>query len=100
MARRQESLLTFVISKLLRGSPGESGIHRTGLTFIVVARRSVIDKLFVWTATLFLIINPKMPAGTFERTSPSAVAATPASGDSTPEKPRTLPENRKVGYIN
>ncbi|KAG8014014.1 Transcription factor HES-1-B [Nibea albiflora] len=36
-----------------------------------------------------------MPAGTFERTSPSAVAATPASGESTPEKPRTLSENRK-----
>ncbi|XP_041805594.1 transcription factor HES-1-B-like [Chelmon rostratus] len=36
-----------------------------------------------------------MPAGTFVRTSPSAVAATPASGDSTPEKPRTLSENRK-----
>lgn len=37
-----------------------------------------------------------MPAGTFERTSPSAVAATPASGESTPEKPRTVSENRKV----
>ncbi|TKS80094.1 Transcription factor HES-1-B Hairy and enhancer of split 1-B [Collichthys lucidus] len=36
-----------------------------------------------------------MPAGTFERTSPSAVAATPASGESTPEKPRTVSENRK-----
>ncbi|XP_034559276.1 transcription factor HES-1-like [Notolabrus celidotus] len=36
-----------------------------------------------------------MPAGTFERTSPSSVAATPARGDSTPEKPRTLKENRK-----
>ncbi|KAL7387248.1 hypothetical protein ABVT39_020693 [Epinephelus coioides] len=36
-----------------------------------------------------------MPAGTLERTSPSAVAATPASGESTPEKPRTLTENRK-----
>uniref|UniRef100_A0A665TVP6 Transcription factor HES-1-like n=1 Tax=Echeneis naucrates TaxID=173247 RepID=A0A665TVP6_ECHNA len=36
-----------------------------------------------------------MPAGTLERASPSAVAATPASGDSTPEKPRTLLENRK-----
>ncbi|XP_031711005.1 transcription factor HES-1-A-like [Anarrhichthys ocellatus] len=36
-----------------------------------------------------------MPAGTLERTSPSAVAATPASGDPTPEKPRSLSENRK-----
>ncbi|XP_072219864.1 transcription factor HES-1-B-like [Leuresthes tenuis] len=36
-----------------------------------------------------------MPAGTLERTSPSAVAATPASGDSTPEKPRTMTESRK-----
>lgn len=36
-----------------------------------------------------------MPTGTFERSSPSAVAATPARGDSTPEKPRTLSENRK-----
>ncbi|XP_019958830.2 transcription factor HES-1-B-like [Paralichthys olivaceus] len=36
-----------------------------------------------------------MPAGTLERTSPSAVAATPASGHSTPEKPRALTENRK-----
>ncbi|CAG5896956.1 transcription factor HES-1-B-like [Menidia menidia] len=36
-----------------------------------------------------------MPAGTFERTSPSAVAATPASGDSTLEKPRTITESRK-----
>ncbi|XP_036940140.1 transcription factor HES-1-A-like [Acanthopagrus latus] len=36
-----------------------------------------------------------MPAGTLERTSPSSVAATPASGVSTPEKPRTLSESRK-----
>uniref|UniRef100_A0A8C2Z3C9 Hes family bHLH transcription factor 1 n=1 Tax=Cyclopterus lumpus TaxID=8103 RepID=A0A8C2Z3C9_CYCLU len=36
-----------------------------------------------------------MPAGTLERTSPAAVAPTPASGDSTPEKPRSLTENRK-----
>ncbi|XP_041659859.1 transcription factor HES-1-like [Cheilinus undulatus] len=36
-----------------------------------------------------------MPAGTLERTSPSSVAATPARGDNTPEKPRTLSENRK-----
>ncbi|XP_023150808.1 transcription factor HES-1-like [Amphiprion ocellaris] len=36
-----------------------------------------------------------MPAGTLERTSPAAVAATPASGHSTPEKPRTLTESRK-----
>ncbi|GLD51220.1 transcription factor HES-1-B-like protein [Lates japonicus] len=36
-----------------------------------------------------------MPAGTLERTSPSAVAATPASADSTPEKPRSLTESRK-----
>ncbi|XP_028284444.1 transcription factor HES-1-like [Parambassis ranga] len=36
-----------------------------------------------------------MPAGTLGRTSPSAVAATPASGDSTPDKPRSLTENRK-----
>uniref|UniRef100_A0A674NMZ3 Hes family bHLH transcription factor 1 n=1 Tax=Takifugu rubripes TaxID=31033 RepID=A0A674NMZ3_TAKRU len=37
-----------------------------------------------------------MPAGTFERSSPSAVAATPArSGESTPEKHRALSENRK-----
>ncbi|KAM3865825.1 transcription factor HES-1-like [Diretmus argenteus] len=36
-----------------------------------------------------------MPAGTFERTSPSSVAATPASGHTTPDKPRTLSENRK-----
>ncbi|XP_068995614.1 transcription factor HES-1-A-like [Embiotoca jacksoni] len=35
-----------------------------------------------------------MPAGTFERTS-SVVAATLASGDCTPEKPRTLIESRK-----
>ncbi|KAM7400986.1 hypothetical protein PAMA_005267 [Pampus argenteus] len=34
-----------------------------------------------------------MPAGILERTTPSAVAATPASGDSTPDKPRT--ESRK-----
>ncbi|KAL3054598.1 hypothetical protein OYC64_017518 [Pagothenia borchgrevinki] len=36
-----------------------------------------------------------MPAGTFERTSPSAAAASPASADSTPEKPRSLSESRK-----
>ncbi|XP_071764131.1 transcription factor HES-1-like [Centroberyx gerrardi] len=36
-----------------------------------------------------------MPAGTLERTSPSSVAATPASGNTTPEKPRTPSENRK-----
>ncbi|XP_073347893.1 transcription factor HES-1-A-like [Pagrus major] len=36
-----------------------------------------------------------MPTGTLERTSPSSVAATPASGESTPDKPRTLSENRK-----
>ncbi|KAA8587760.1 hypothetical protein FQN60_016622, partial [Etheostoma spectabile] len=36
-----------------------------------------------------------MPAGTLERTSPSAVAATPTRVDSTPEKPRSLTENRK-----
>ncbi|KAI3375136.1 hypothetical protein L3Q82_021655 [Scortum barcoo] len=36
-----------------------------------------------------------MPAGTLERTSPSSVAATPASGHPTPEKPRSLTENRK-----
>lgn len=49
LARRQKSLLTLVISKLLRGLPGEGGTHRTGLTFIV--HPSVIDKvgLFVWT---------------------------------------------------
>lgn len=41
-------------------------------------------------------LNAKMPAGTLERSSPSAVAATPASGESTPEKPRTLSESRKV----
>uniref|UniRef100_A0A7N8XDC9 Transcription factor HES-1-B-like n=1 Tax=Mastacembelus armatus TaxID=205130 RepID=A0A7N8XDC9_9TELE len=35
-----------------------------------------------------LIVNLKMPTGTTERTSP-------ASGDSTSEKPRTLTENRK-----
>lgn len=48
---------------------------------------------------LFLIVNLKMPAGTLERTSPSAVAATPASGDSTPDKPRTPTENRKVSEL-
>ncbi|AWP04368.1 putative transcription factor HES-1-B-like [Scophthalmus maximus] len=36
-----------------------------------------------------------MPAGTLDRTSPSSVAATPASGHPTPDKPRTLTENRK-----
>ncbi|XP_063741040.1 transcription factor HES-1-A-like isoform X2 [Eleginops maclovinus] len=36
-----------------------------------------------------------MPAGTFERTSPSAAAASPASAYSTPEKPRSLSESRK-----
>ncbi|XP_034743077.1 transcription factor HES-1-like [Etheostoma cragini] len=36
-----------------------------------------------------------MPAGTVERTSPSAVAPTPTRADSTPEKPRSLTENRK-----
>ncbi|XP_078120181.1 transcription factor HES-1-B-like [Sander vitreus] len=36
-----------------------------------------------------------MPAGTLERTSPSAVAATPTRVDSTSEKPRSLTENRK-----
>ncbi|KAM4728044.1 transcription factor HES-1-like [Anableps anableps] len=36
-----------------------------------------------------------MPAGTFERASPSAVAAIPARGNSTPGKPRALSENRK-----
>ncbi|XP_040910782.1 transcription factor HES-1-B-like [Toxotes jaculatrix] len=36
-----------------------------------------------------------MPTGTLERTSPSAVAAIPSTGDSTPEKPRTLTETRK-----
>ncbi|XP_068427206.1 transcription factor HES-1-B-like [Clinocottus analis] len=36
-----------------------------------------------------------MPAGTLERGSPTAVAGTPARGDSTPEKPRSLSENRK-----
>ncbi|XP_027875450.1 transcription factor HES-1-like [Xiphophorus couchianus] len=36
-----------------------------------------------------------MPAGTFERASPSGVAAVPARGDCTPGKPRTLSENRK-----
>lgn len=41
-----------------------------------------------------------MPAGTFERSSPSAVAATPASsGESTPEKHRALSENRKVTFF-
>lgn len=34
-----------------------------------------------------------------DRASPSAVAASPASGDSTPEKPRTQTESRKVGYL-
>ncbi|KAK5624236.1 oxysterol-binding protein hes1 [Crenichthys baileyi] len=36
-----------------------------------------------------------MPAGTFERSSPSAVAAIPTRSDSTPGKPRSLSENRK-----
>ncbi|XP_023191687.1 transcription factor HES-1-like isoform X1 [Xiphophorus maculatus] len=39
--------------------------------------------------------NLKMPAGTFERASPSGVAAVPARGNCTPGKPRTLSENRK-----
>lgn len=36
-----------------------------------------------------------MPAGIFERASPSAVAAIPARCDSTPGKPRTVSDNRK-----
>lgn len=48
LARRQKSLLTLVISKLLRGLPGEGGTHRSRLTFITV-HRSFIDKVFVWT---------------------------------------------------
>ncbi|XP_056149432.1 transcription factor HES-1-like [Lampris incognitus] len=36
-----------------------------------------------------------MPAGTFERTSPSSVAATPTSADATPAKPRAFSESRK-----
>ncbi|KAM9322086.1 transcription factor HES-1-like [Pholidichthys leucotaenia] len=36
-----------------------------------------------------------MPTGTLERASPASGAATPATVDSTHEKPRTLSENRK-----
>ncbi|XP_075875838.1 transcription factor HES-1-A-like [Nelusetta ayraudi] len=36
-----------------------------------------------------------MPAGTVERASPSAVAATPAAGESAPQRPRTMTESRK-----
>ncbi|XP_076001062.1 transcription factor HES-1-like [Genypterus blacodes] len=36
-----------------------------------------------------------MPTDTLDRTSPSVVAATPASGDTAVERPRTLSENRK-----
>lgn len=67
--------------------------HRTDFSALLLI------EYFAWTVPLFLIVHLKMPAGTFERTSPSAVAATPASGDSTPEKPRTLTESRKVSKL-
>ncbi|XP_030016685.1 transcription factor HES-1-like [Sphaeramia orbicularis] len=36
-----------------------------------------------------------MPAGTLDRTAPSAVSASPATGEPAPEKPHTPTENRK-----
>lgn len=44
------------------------------------------------------VIIVKMPTGTMERTPPSSVDA--ASGDSPPEKARTLTETRKVSCLN
>lgn len=41
-----------------------------------------------------------MPAGNFERSSPSAVAATPASSGEPRDKHRILSENRKVSGMN
>lgn len=39
----------------------------------------------------------KMPADMMEKSSSSPVAATPASMNTTPDKPKTASEHRKVG---
>lgn len=41
-----------------------------------------------------------MPADMMEKTSSSPVAATPASMNTTPDKPKTASEHRKVGIDN
>lgn len=41
-----------------------------------------------------------MPADMMEKTSSSPVAATPASMNTTPDKPKTASEHRKVGIAN
>lgn len=48
------------------------------------------------SSSLSSVTHHRMPAGNLDRTSPSAVAAVPASMSSRPEKPRGLMENRKV----
>lgn len=40
-----------------------------------------------------------MPADIMEKTSSSPVAATPASMNTTPDKPKTASEHRKVGIL-
>lgn len=93
LASGQKSLLSggVVIDEDLRRLPGEGGTHWTG----------VFTAGYSQTASAgFLLLKPaelKMPAGTLERASPSAVPGTPTSGDSTPEKSRALTESRKVG---
>lgn len=64
------------------------------------ARRRRDSRPFTFRLFFHSRVNLKMPAGTFERASPSGVAAVPARGDCTPGKPRTLSENRKVGFLS
>lgn len=40
-----------------------------------------------------------MPADMMEKNSSSPVAATPASMNTVPDKPKTASEHRKVGFI-
>lgn len=44
-------------------------------------------------------LGQKMPADMMEKTSSSPVAATPASINTTPDKPKTASEHRKVGIF-
>lgn len=69
---------------------------------------SVLDSVYSTRSSCaggFLFINKitkgyfpeKMPADIMEKNSSSPVAATPASMNTTPDKPKTASEHRKVG---
>lgn len=79
---------------------------RTGIIAVIFIFCVIAGPAFnLWTLLVGVCFylrrtNVKMPAGTVERASPSAVAATPAAGESAPQRPRTMTETRKVSNSN